>query len=406
MRIFKYGLGLVVLSALWLAVSMFGALEGWWLSSSVAAKDTQGFVTHVESQITDKVKGNFALVIIEDQQPVFQYFSDSNEAVNGNTLFPLASMSKMFAAYGLLELLDAKNISVDAAIADYLTQWQLPDSEFANSAVTFRQLLAHTSGLTDQLGFGDYQPHETLPTLTESLNNPRASQGTTAIKLGAVPGEAWRYSGGGYLIIELLITEISGESFAQWMQKSVFTPLNMPRSSYAYLGNFANTSLSYDNQGKPATLFKYASSAATGLSSTTNDLTQFTLALLDAADSNTNATLQAPTGYKLGAAIWGAGTMLYAPNSYGEFVFGHDGANDPAINTTLRINPNSGDAIIALSTGNHNLASDIGYEWTLWQTGRPDFISFDKAIASAQTPAIVGILFILAILVVGFIKRK
>ena len=58
--------------------------------------------------------------------------------------------------------------------------------------------------------------------------------------------------------------------------------------------------------------------------------------------------------------------MLYVPLNDGQFIIGHDGSNDPAINTSLRINPATGDGYIALVTGHSTLASEIGFEWTLW----------------------------------------
>ena len=55
-------------------------------------------------------------------------------------------------------------------------------------------------------------------------------------------------------------------------------------------------------------------------------------------------------------------------------MFGHDGNNDPAINTAVRLNPKTGDAIVVLETGNPTLASTLAGEWVFWQTGYLDFI--------------------------------
>jgi hypothetical protein len=97
--------------------------------------------------------------------------------------------------------------------------------------------------------------------------------------------------------------------------------------------------------------------------------------------------------------------MLYAPTASGDYVFGHDGSNDPAINSTLRINPDNGDAIIVLETGNPALASSIGYEWTLWQTGIPDFLMLGRAFRSAIMPLIAG-LFVIGTMSVLFWGRR
>ena len=57
--------------------------------------------------------------------------------------------------------------------------------------------------------------------------------------------------------------------------------------------------------------------------------------------------------------------QLYATSRAGGFVIGHDGGNMPAINTTVRIEPASGDAIIALSTGGKTIASRLGTAWLM-----------------------------------------
>ena len=111
-------------------------------------------------------------------------------------------------------------------------------------------------------------------------------------------------------------------------------------------------------------------------------------------------------GVVMGAGIWGLGTMLYSRTPAGDFVYGHDGANEPAINVSLRINPDNSDAIIVLVSGHPSLASEIGSEWTLWQTGYPDFLSTEAALLSALVPVLVGILFIILLLVFIFRSRN
>jgi CubicO group peptidase (beta-lactamase class C family) len=404
---------LLGLSLCWIALSIYGGLNGWWLSPIVPKNDTQAFISAIKEKIQVENRGNVAFILIENNEVIVEDFSASIDVINRNTLFPLASMSKLFTAYAVMQLVEAGKIELDAPINAYLTRWQLPESSFNNSKVTPRQLLSHTSGLTDGLGFGDYEPNERVPSLEESLSQPRASTGSKVIGLGKEPGTEWKYSGGGYLITQLLVEETSGMLFESWMQQAVFDPLDMNRSTYEYLGNLDNISRSYNTDGKLNTTYRYAASAATGLSSTPADLIKFVQALLQPTGDNQRVlshdsveTMRRPLGHVMGAAIWGLGTMLYTPISGGDYVFGHDGANDPAINTALRINPKNGDAIIVLQTGSKSLASSAAYEWTLWQTGYPDFLALDKAIKSALTPSIIGVLFILVGYFCFLFKRR
>ena len=100
-------------------------------------------------------------MLIEDGQVRFESYSADPLAVNADTLFSLASMSKWFAAYGAMLLVEQGKVALDTPVTEILTRWQLPPSEFDNSGVTLRALLSHTAGLDDGLGFGDYTADET-----------------------------------------------------------------------------------------------------------------------------------------------------------------------------------------------------------------------------------------------------
>ena len=107
--------------------------------------------------------------------------------------------------------------------------------------------------------------------------------------------------------------------------------------------------------------------------------------------------MRQPHGRTLGIDIWGLGTILYSPTGSGDFVYGHDGANDPAINTAVRINPDNRDAIIILATGSPSIATDIGSQWVLWQTGYPDVLNTNLIIESMYLPLLVGLLILMLI---------
>jgi hypothetical protein len=83
---------------------------------------------------------------------------------------------------------------------------------------------------------------------------------------------------------------------------------------------------------------------------------------------NNLGAMRQPHGRKFGADIWGLGLMLYAPTASGQYVFSHDGANDPAINTAVRINPDNGDAIMVSVNGNPSLATSLA---TSGRSGKP-----------------------------------
>ena len=116
--------------------------------------------------------------------------------------------------------------------------------------------------------------------------------------------------------------------------------------------------------------------------------------------------MREPHASAFGADIWGLGTILYAPTGSGEFVHGHDGKNDPALNAAVRINPDTGDAFIAFVSGGTSLATALGYEWVLWQTGRPDVLHLGSAIRNAIPMLLIGSLLILVLAVAWVWRRR
>ena len=75
-------------------------------------------------------------------------------------------------------------------------------------------------------------------------------------------------------------------------------------------------------------------------------------------------------GQVMGIDIWGLGTVLYATTDNNDFIIGHDGKSLPPINTAIRLNPETGDGIIILETGNPIIATKLASEWVFWKTGK------------------------------------
>ena len=344
------------------------------------------------TEIDSKNSGTAALVLIEDGRVVHRFFSDE---VDENTLFATASFSKWITALAVMSLVEQGEVDLDMPVANYLTRWQLPDSEYDNDAVTIRRLLSNIAGLTDGLGFGDYLSDEPLPSLEQELSNPRASAGREVkITVGREPGAEFLYSGGGYLLLQLLVEEVSAVEFTDYVSQAVLDPMAMDRSTYEFLGDQINASPSFKIDGSLAPTYQYASAAATAFASSAADLSNLVVTLLNGKrfplQQEAVASMREPHGFMLGSGIWGLGTMLYVQTHNGDFVFGHDGANDPAINTSVRINPETLDGFVMLGSGHPSLASAIGSEWVLWQTGYPDFLSTERVLGSAVLPILMG----------------
>lgn len=370
-------LGALAALAAWAVLVAFGAREGWLRPMPAAPGDTAGFVRWAEGQYTAQSRGNFAIVLLDDGQVAQTHFASHGRAIDGDSLFQVASVSKWLTAWGVMTLVEQGRIDLDAPASRYLTRWQLPASAFDDDQVTVRRLLSHTAGLTDGLGFMGYEPGEAVLSIEQELAQPMdvypSASGVVAV--GSRPGDTWRYSGGGYLILQLIIEEVTQESFNDYMRRAVFAPLGMNASTFvdpdpAYLAEI------YGPDGAPALHYTFTATGAASLYTTADDLTRFVQAQVGGPNAGggvlrpqTVETMRTPQAYLLGLPVWGLGEALYAPDGAGGFISGHDGSNYPAISTTVRVNPATGDALIVLSTGQATLAHEIGGAWAHWQSG-------------------------------------
>jgi CubicO group peptidase (beta-lactamase class C family) len=146
--------------------------------------------------------------------------------VTPDTLFQAASISKPVAAMAVLRLVDQGKLNLDTDVNQYLKSWKLPANEFtAKTKVTIRQLLTHTAGLTVH-GFAGYAAGAPLPTLVQVLDGEKPAN-SGPIRVDTEPGSIWRYSGGGYVVAQQLVQDVTGQPFAKLMHDTVLEPIGM-----------------------------------------------------------------------------------------------------------------------------------------------------------------------------------
>lgn len=116
---------------------------------------SESFIEATKERIENEFVGNMAMVLIENGAVSKDFFYSINKLVNNHTVFQMASVSKWITSWGIFALVEEGKINLDEPIDNYLTRWHLPESNFNNQEVTVRNLLSHTSGLVDGLGFND-----------------------------------------------------------------------------------------------------------------------------------------------------------------------------------------------------------------------------------------------------------
>ncbi len=152
--------------------------------------------------------------------------------VTSSTLFQAGSVSKPVAALGALRLVDEGKVSLDENVNAKLRSWHVPENRFTKDhPVTLRLILSHSAGLTGS-GFPGYSVGAPIPSLVQILDG-QAPANTRPVRVDQIPGSHWRYSGGGYLVMQQMMIDVTGRSFADYMEEAVLKPLGMSSSTYS-----------------------------------------------------------------------------------------------------------------------------------------------------------------------------
>ncbi len=206
-------------------------------------------------------------------------------SVTEKSLFQAASISKPVFAMAVLHLVDQGKLKLDANVNDYLKTWKLPDNGFtATEKVTLRRLLSHSAGLTVH-GFPGYAVNEKVPTMVQILDGVPPAH-IEAIRVDIAPGSRHRYSGGGYTVAQLVLTDVTGTPLPQLMQDYVLKPLGMMLSTYEQplpAMRIPEVALPYRGDGNPVgPPHTYPEMAAAGLWTTPSDLARYALGVREA----------------------------------------------------------------------------------------------------------------------------
>ena len=201
--------------------------------------------------------------------------------VTPETLFQAASISKPVAALAALRLVQSGKLDLDADVNRYLQSWKVPDNEFtAKNKVTLRELLTHTAGMTVH-GFAGYASGAPGPTLLQVLNGEKPAN-SPAIRVDTTPGTKWAYSGGGYVIVQQMLADVTGRPFPKLMREMVLGPIGMTRSTYEQplpAARLAEAATPYRQDGTPVPggPHTYPEMAPAGLWTTPSDLARYAM---------------------------------------------------------------------------------------------------------------------------------
>jgi CubicO group peptidase (beta-lactamase class C family) len=297
------------------------------------------------------------------------------KSVAVDSYFEAASTSKLVTAAIVLHYVEKGTLRLDDDINTYLKSWKLPENEFTRQQkVTLRLLLTHRAGLPAtnfpvKGGAGE-------PTLVQILKGESPALNKPAV-VETVPGTKWQYSNIGYVVIQQVLEDATGEPFSQIARETVFEPLGMTHSTFTYpLARELqdNEAWPHDEEGALREPQMVANAQAHGgLMTTPSDLALFATELMRAYDGRSHILLSKETArlmftkaVDLDPAIMGGlplgegmGAFLYGEGD--DLVFLHPGGNSPGMNCWLFGHPKTGRgaAIMTNGAGGEILAMEI-----------------------------------------------
>jgi len=282
-------------------------------------------------------------------------------------------------------------LSLDEDVNGKLTSWKVPENEFTKEQkVTLRRLLTHSAGLTVH-GFPGYASDEPVPTVVQVLDGVKPPANTAAVRVDTEPGKIWRYSGGGFTVMQLLLTDVTGRAFPELMSEWVLKPAGMTHSTY-------QQPLPNEKVGQEATPYRgsgeavkggphtYPEMAAAGLWTTPSDLGHMAMEVereYHGASQKILTQGMAKQYLTVQKGEWGLGVGVKGEGRTLQFT--HGGANEgyrcdfvefPELHqgAAIMTNSDSGGQVMA------PLLRAIAKEY-----GWPDFAVTEKALANVGT---------------------
>jgi CubicO group peptidase (beta-lactamase class C family) len=209
-----------------------------------------------------------------------------------DTRFQAASISKPVAAMAALRLVARGMLDLDTDINDYLRSWRLPPRHGWAARVTVRHLLCHGGALTIS-GYPGYPAGAQLPTLVQILDG-RPPANTAPVRVDGIPGLTFRYSGGGYVVLQQLLQDVCGTPYADLATELVLAPAGMNTAGFT-APEPAKTAVAHvDGVPVPGGWRVYPEQATAGLWCTPTDLVRFASAVQAAVAGRPGALLPAP----------------------------------------------------------------------------------------------------------------
>ncbi len=198
--------------------------------TSAASQPAQQIVVKAEEYMNAAVKVNrfsgSILVVRDGKLLISKGYGMANLELDvpnkPQTIFRLGSLTKQFTAMAIMILQERGKLHTNDPICNYLS-----DCPIAWQSITIRNLLTHTSGIPNYTSLPNFLQTMQLPVthanLVERFKN---------MPLESTPGEKFKYTNSGYYLLGMIIEQVSGKSYASFLQENIFVLLGMTHTGY------------------------------------------------------------------------------------------------------------------------------------------------------------------------------
>lgn len=291
--------------------------------------------------------------------------AESNAPVTTESIFEAASSTKLLVAMIALNFVERGLLDLDKDVNEYLKSWKIPENDFTReNKVTLRLLLTHQSGLNRPDGGFSWED-DSVPSIVQVLNGELPAQNKAA-EFEFTPGSGWQYSNFDFVVIQLLLEEISGKPLTQIAREIVFDPLGMKSSTLVHPldpESGKKEAVPHDVDGNAHKPVMHPTALAQGgLMTTPGDFALLVIELMRAYQGESNRILSqsvtqsmfhkeldldpamfgTPIGEGLGVFLQGSGPGLS---------FIHPGDNFPGSSCWVEGSPATGKGIVIMTNG-------------------------------------------------------
>jgi D-alanyl-D-alanine carboxypeptidase len=199
-------------------------------AAPVAAKADQALAVQLDAAIAPMYKANepgATVIVMKDGKAVLRKAYGMADVAGKVAMKPdmtlrLGSITKQFTAVGILMLMEEGKLNLSDPITKFL-----PDYPAQGKAITIAHLLTHTSGIVSFTNKPDY-----VPGMTRDLSPAAMIDTFKNDPLEFEPGTRMRYNNSGYFLLGAIIENISGQTYAKFLETRIFTPLAMRHTAY------------------------------------------------------------------------------------------------------------------------------------------------------------------------------